>query len=240
MRYLTHNTALLTQDFIMSTEWDIIELDLEIDPVQLDEYYTVLKTKLNHLCFNFASEKYLRPEVYKDFIENGKMGNYHGNPDAWTVSWPVERDIPCPSKLQANPEIYPEIANLNHDEFLEAARPQDVYKFGILVKLLDRLTERAFRQILIVRHSPGLEIATHVDSKYKKLHIPLYTNETAEFIFGANKERRYQMQVGKIYIINPSVPHSTENFSDKERVHLLSRIDFDYISEVAKMSGTIA
>jgi hypothetical protein len=42
-----------------------------------------------------------------------------------------------------------------------------------------------------------------------------------------------------MYIINPIVPHGTFNGGNTERVHLLSRIDLDYIPEVAGMQGNI-
>jgi uncharacterized RmlC-like cupin family protein len=111
--------------------------------------------------------------------------------------------------------------------------------FGLMQKLFDTLSESALRQVLIARHPPGLRVNIHKDSELKKLHIPLHTNKDAKFLFGENGERQYQMEVGKIYIINPLVPHGTENLGDDERVHILSRIDFDAISEIRKVQGII-
>ena len=93
--------------------------------------------------------------------------------------------------------------------------------------------------MLVSRHPPGLRVTNHVDSDLKKLHIPLYTNPDAVFTFGDNDERVYPMELGKMYIINPIVPHGTFNGGVTERVHLLSRIDLDYIPEVAGMQGNI-
>jgi hypothetical protein len=240
MRYIKNcNPSTLNKEFLASTAWDIIELELTVDPKQLDEYYTILKTELADFCFSFDSKEYLRPEIYERYQQEGRVGNYIGNVNAWSVSWPVERDIPCPSKKQANPDVYPEIKDITHTAFTETAHPQKRYVFGILEKLLDSLTERALRQILIARHPAGLRVVTHVDSDLKKLHIPLYTNAEAVFTFGEHGERVYQMEVGKIYIINPIVPHGTFNGGDTERVHLLSRIDLDYIPEVVGMQGNI-
>ena len=240
MTYLKNcNPADLTEEFILSKDWDIIELDLAVDPVQLNSYYTVLKTELNHFCFNFNSKEYLKPEIYEKFVTNGQVGNYMGNVDAWSVSWPIERDIPCPSKAQANRDVYTELQGMDHMDFFAAAHPQEKYKFGIMNKLLEKLTEKALRQILIARHPAGLRVLNHVDSNLKKLHIPLYTNNDAVFTFGKNDERVYQMEVGKMYVINPTVPHGTFNGGNTERVHLLSRIDIDYIPEVVGMRGII-
>lgn len=239
MRYIKNPSFKLTDEFLKSTDWDIIELDLEIDKAQLQDYYRVLNTELSNFKFNFNSKEYLIPSVYERFQKEGKVGNYIGNVEAWSVSWPVERDIPCPSKKQANPDIYPEIKDISHVDFTANAHPQKRYVFGILKKLLDTLTERALRQILIASHPPELKVVTHVDSDLKKLHIPLFTNPDAVFTFGENGERVYRMEVGKMYIINPPVPHGTYNGGTTERVHLLSRIDVDYIPEVVAMSGMI-
>jgi len=240
MRYLKHcNPVDLTKEFLASKDWDIIEINLTIDPIQLFEYYHILKTELADFCFSFDSKDYLRPEIYERFQKEGKVGNYIGNVSAWSVSWPINRDIPCPSRFQADPNVYPEIKDISQMDFAETAHPQPRYVFGILEKLLNRLSERALRQMLVSNHPAGLQVANHVDSDLKKLHIPLYTNSNAVFTFGENDERVYQMEVGKIYIINPIVPHGTFNGGDTERTHLLSRIDLDYIPEVVGMQGIV-
>ena len=224
-------------------DWDIIELDLRINPNLIEEYYQILITDLSKFCFDFNSKEYLRPEIYETFKNEGRMGNYLGNVGAWSVSWPVERDIPCPSKSQANLEKYPEL--LKYDvhaiktDFYYDAKPQKKYMFGLMEKLVSVLSERALRQVLIAKHPPGLRVKIHSDGPAKKLHIPLFTNKNAKFLFGQDGERTYQMEVGKMYIINPLVPHGTENLGDSDRVHMLSRIDFDFIPEIMKMRGCI-
>lgn len=223
--------------------WDIIELDLKVDKKLVKEYYNVLTTDLADFCFDFNSKDYIRPEIYDTFKKEGRMGNYLGNVGAWTVSWPVDRDIPCPSKSQANLEKYPELlkydVHATKTAFYYDCKPQKKYMFGLLEKLFDMLTEKSLRQILIAKHPPGLKISIHSDSPAKKLHIPLHTNKDAVFVFGENGERSYQMEVGKIYIINPLVPHGTVNNGDTDRVHLLSRIDFDFMPKVTSMQGII-
>jgi hypothetical protein len=223
--------------------WDVIELDLQIDKTLIEEYYKILTTDLAGFCFDFNSKEYIRPEIYETFKKDGRMGNYLGNVGAWSVSWPVERDIPCPSKSQANLEKYPELQKYDIEaaktDFYYDCKPQKKYMFGLLEKLYEKLTEKALRQILIAKHPAGLKVNIHTDSAAKKIHIPLYTNKDATFVFGENGERSYQMEVGKIYIINPLVPHGTINDGNTDRVHLLSRIDFDHISEIIKVQGII-
>lgn len=224
-------------------DWDVIELDLQINVDLVNDYYARLTTDLAHFCFDFNSKEYIRPEIYETFKAEGRMGNYLGNVGAWSVSWPVERDIPCPSKSQANLEKYPELQQYDvhaiKTDFYYDAKPQEKYKFGLLNKLLETLTDKSLRQILIAKHPPGLQVRTHTDGPAKKVHIPLFTNKDAYFTFGEFGERKYQMEVGKIYIINPLVPHGTINGGSTDRVHLLSRVDFEFIPELINMRGFI-
>ena len=223
-----------------SLEWDIIELDFSIDKDNLEFYYTQLKTRLQNLCFSFNSKEYLRPEIYDRFQKENAVGNYQGNVQGWSVSWPIERDIPCPSKSQANVEMYPELQNLDEEKFYYDCVPMQVYKFGILNKMLETLSLQSLRQMLIALHPPGLKVNTHTDGKTRKLHVPFYTNKDAVFTFGENRERTYHMELGKGYIINTLVPHGTENNGNTERVHLLSRVDDDFMQSLLLINCNIA
>jgi hypothetical protein len=66
-------------------------------------------------------------------------------------------------------------------------------------------------------------IPTHVDSSPSslvphKVHVPLETNEGVIFVIGGT---RHHLAVGKAYEINNLLPHSVENNSDTDRVHLI-------------------
>ena len=50
-----------------SLEWDMIELDFSIDKDDLESYHKELRSRLQHLCFNFNSKEYLRPDIYERF-----------------------------------------------------------------------------------------------------------------------------------------------------------------------------
>jgi len=240
MRLLTAKDITDVDALFNSLEWDIIELDFSIDKDDLESYYTQLKTRLQNLCFSFNSKEYLRPEIYDRFQKENAVGNYQGNVQGWSVSWPIERDIPCPSKSQANIDMYPELQNLDEEKFYYDCVPMQVYKFGILNKMLETLSLQSLRQMLIALHPPGLKVNTHTDGKTRKLHVPFYTNKDAVFTFGENRERTYHMELGKGYIINTLVPHGTENNGNTERVHLLSRVDDDFMQSLLLINCNIA
>lgn len=226
----------LTLDFLANEYWEVIELNVQVDPVKITEYYNIVQAKLPHLFFDFSYEKYLRPEITEKYKEKNQVSNYIGNIGGWTISWPVERDIPVPGQYQARPEVYPELENC---DFYNDAKPMSYYCFGYMNTLLEQLTEQSLRQMLISKHPPGLYVLTHVDSKSVKLHMPMETNSKAVFHFGPNGEKQYQMEVGKIYLINPSAPHGTKNNGLTPRTHLLSRVDLSYVPTLLSMQGIL-
>jgi len=136
--------------------------------------------------------------------------------------------------------MYPELQNLDEEKFYYDCVPMQVYKFGILNKMLETLSLQSLRQMLIALHPSGLKVNTHTDGKTRKLHVPFYTNKDAVFTFGENRERTYHMELGKGYIINTLVPHGTENNGSTERVHLLSRVDDDFMQSLLLINCNIA
>ena len=221
-------------------DWDIVELDFTIDPDALNEYYNKLKTDLYKFNFSFDSQECLRPDIYETYKTQGRGGNYLGNIQGWSISWPVNRDIPCPSKSQANFDMYPELQGLSEQDFYYKSVPQEKYKFGILNSLIDSLSLSALRQMLMALHPSGLSVDTHSDGNVKKLHIPFYTNKDAVFTFGENRDRKYHMELGKAYIINTMIQHGTANTGSTERVHLLSRVDNDFMQSLLDLKCHIA
>jgi hypothetical protein len=233
----------LDLNFLKSVDWDIVEFQTTIDVELLEDYYNVLNTTYKHLEFHFKLKEYLLPEIYETYAKTGRVGNYEGDVSGWSASWPADRDVPCAGKRHVNPEKYPELLKYNldaeADNFYSDSKIMELYKFGLVKKLLDTYSEKALRQLLVSRHGPGAQVHTHTDGSYKKLHIPMITNDDAYFVFGPNGERRYNMVPGKVYMINPSVPHGTINLGSTDRVHILSRIDPEFVPEFAKLHTNI-
>ncbi len=229
----------LGSDFLKSLDWDIVEFKTTIDVKLLEDYYTALVTNYKHLEFNFLLKEFLREDIYDTYIKTNKVGNYEGDVSGWGISWPVDRDIPCAGKRHVKTEKYPELLKYDldaiADNFYSDSRIMEVYKFGLVKKLIDVYSDKALRQLMVSRHGPGARVHNHSDGPYKKLHIPLISNPEALFVFGSNGERQYHMEPVKVYMINPSVTHGTVNFGSSDRVHILTRIDPDFVSEFAKI-----
>jgi hypothetical protein len=232
-----YNVQDLTKDFILSEDWDIIELNLRLDTDKLSTYFQEVKSKLGYLYFDFSYDEYLTPEVSEKFKTKNMVTNYVGDVGGWTISWPIEKDIPIPGRTQGNLETYPELADCN---FYFDCKVLQQYKFGYFETIYSNFTEQAIRQGIFSRHKPGVKTLTHHDDLIKKkLHMPLETNEHAFFYFGKNQERRYQMELGKAYLINPAVYHSTDNLGTTDRVHLISRVDLEFMPKLFAITGLL-
>jgi hypothetical protein len=230
-----YNPDELTNDFLYNTnDWDLIELNIELDKEKLTNWYSNLCKDFEHLRFQFNKfpEK-LNLDLSKKMVEQGHCGYFCGPIDGITLAWPEERYEPLPPPAQANKEMYPEI---NYDTFVDDAKIMNNFKAGYLKEMLDLLGEDSFRQAVITTHYPGMYIKQHRDSKVLKLHIPVETHDNAFFHFGKDKERsQYNMKLGKIYILNANDWHGTTNEGDKNRSHLITRILPEQVQKVIRL-----
>jgi hypothetical protein len=214
------------------TSWGAIELNLNLDANQLLEYYQKIKNDFSHVYFDFYKfPERLKIEISKQYMELGYCGYYCGPISGYTLAWPVEKYEPLPPSGQANADMFPEILD---PEFYEKSNVLPKYRFGYMNYLLEWLGNDSLKQCIITIHGPTAKINTHTDSSVKKLHIPLVTNEQAFFCFGKDREVKFNMKVGKAYILNTNAYHGTENNGSTDRAHIITRIDEDVIMKVVK------
>ena len=167
-------------------------------------------------------------------VETGYCGYYCGPIDGITVAWPIERYEPLPPPVQCNPELYPEV---DIDSFIDDAVIMPKFYFGYFKDLVEVLGRDAFRQVVTSRHYPGMYIKQHIDSKRLKLHIPIETPEGSYFHFGKDRDRKYHMKLGKIYILNTGDWHGTSNDTDQYRTHIITRVTRNHVLKVIEMSN---
>lgn len=226
----------ITLDFLYETDdWDLVELNYNLNVEKLTDWYKEISEEFKFMRYNFNDmpEK-LNLEKSKEMVEQGYCGYYCGPIDGITFAWPIERYEPLPPPIQANPELFPEV---NMETFYEDAKIMSRYRKGYLNEMIDILGEDSFRQMIITSHYPNMYIRQHVDSKVLKLHIPVETNENAFFHFGPNKERKYHMKLGKIYILNTGYWHGTTNESEFKRSHIITRIAKEHILNIIELTN---
>jgi hypothetical protein len=231
-----YDSKLITKDFLYNTNnWDLIELNYNIDSAKLKQWWDAVLEKFPHMIFDFNEEsKRLELEKSKQMVEKGYCGYYCGPIDGITLAWPNERDEPLPPPVQANLEMFPEV---NRDTFFYDAKIMPKFLFGYFKDLVDHLGADTFRQAIVTRHYPGMFIRQHIDSKVLKLHIPI-EGDNSKFVFGKDKEHgEYQLVPGKMYILNTGDWHGTTNESKNTRSHLISRVADWHILNLIGMSN---
>lgn len=216
-------------------DWDAIELNYELDPKELDNWYQWLKENFEHMHFDFYNfPNLINREISDQYMRYGYCGYYCGPISGFTLSWPVDRDIPIPPPSQANKEMFPETLD---PSFYDKCQIRPKFREGYLNTMIDALGEDSFIQAIVTVHDEGAKIMQHCDSRVKKLHIPLRTHENAVFKFGEDGEREFNMKVGKIYVLNTHIHHGTDNPGPGERAHILTRVDEDSIHDVLALEN---
>jgi len=225
----------LTTEFLHNTnDWDLIELNYDLDPEKITEWYTQFSKDFGHLRFEFdkMTEK-VDLEVSKSMTAQGYCGYYCGPIDGLTLAWPIERYEPLPPPLQAHPDVFPEV---QYSTFINDAKILSRFRTGYFEEIINILGEDSLRQAIITTHHPGMYIPQHVDSKRLKLHIPVVTHDNSFFHFGEKLEHgKYNLKVGKIYILNTGDWHGTTNEGDKYRSHIISRILPEQIQKIIRL-----
>lgn len=92
-----------------------------------------------------------------------------------------------------------------------------------IYKYLEDIYDAKVVRCEIVKMHGNSSIPAHIDSGEflylgRRIHIPLITNKDVIFTI---LNHSLNMEVGKWYDINNSLPHSVDNPTDKERTHII-------------------
>lgn len=100
--------------------------------------------------------------------------------------------------------------------------------FGFAKFLIDAIPE--IRQTVISAHPPGTMINQHIDNyEFLKIHIPIKTNKNSFFVF---EDKKYNLEIGKAYLINTMREHGTTNDGDTDRIHLIFKIPVAVVDDL--------
>lgn len=226
-----------TNEFLFETnDWDLIELNYNIDIEKLQGWYDKFSVEFKHLLFNFDNDHdKLDAEVSKEMVENGYCGYRCGPIEGFTLAWVDEIYEPLPPTTQINTEKYPTI---NPESFRNESKVLSKFRTGYLEYLINLTGEDAWRKAVISIHHPWMYIRQHIDSNDLKIHIPIYSNDKALFHFGKDRDRSYHMKVGKAYILNTKDWHGTSNETDDGyKIHILSRIKPSVMQKVLALTN---
>jgi len=112
----------------------------------------------------------------------------------------------------------------NGEQFKPFLKDKELYKIvsPIVVELERRACGKAAR-ILLIKLDANKNVTEHTDSgdylnTVRRFHIPVITND--DVYYTVNKEK-INMKEGECWEINNRKPHSVDNYSNKDRIHLL-------------------
>ena len=245
-------------EYLNSKDWDIIELDWNLDSLFLQSWYEQVHEQYNHLYFSWRKEEYLKEKYHLKNIDTafaGEVGaegrgvhdeGYHiikyikdqlEIPEeilVMEISWYCEKEIPCTPKWAGREDLYPELINPGEKTV------QEKFKFGYFKKLYDQLGEAVWRDTSIRHHQPGVVLGKHIDGPdVQRLHIPVDSDPNALFLYGENLEREYNMKPGKAYVINAAIPHGTINKSKESRVHIQTKPTHENLLKILNKEITL-
>lgn len=128
-------------------------------------------------------------------------------------SWAIQSNLKDPTKPCPPYHIYDSEEISESDD---CTVPTELI-FGIAERIIKIFP--SVRQLGIAGHPPETRIDLHPDNdEFFKIHIPIKTNPNAWFFF---EDEKFNLEEGRVYFINTSLPHGTCNQGDSNRIHLI-------------------
>ncbi len=229
----------ITENFLQSNNWDLIELNKSVDIVKLQEWYSYIEKNYNYLKFNFKVNLNLLSVHAQGIFNTDSLGstfnvdrNEISGLSSYTLKWIVEKDIPLPPPWAVNLDIFSElksyynndlkVIDIDYDNYYSKCNFLKQYYFGEFKNIFQLIENKIYNPRITI-HSPNFNLNPHTDKAYiGRLHIPII-NKDSLFCWGENLEREYKLELGKIYIINSKITHGTKNGNDF-RVNLMADI----------------
>ena len=182
------------------------------DVEKLQDWYRILESKYRDWKFVIGDNEHIWQTPIRD--PEAKRG--HWLPDDvgyYTLCWNDNSPGPKPFE-QGNAK--PKYRDNDNDQL----NPRECF-FGYALDLIKELPIRS-KKWLVTDHTPGTKLITHQDSPDKiRIHIPIFTNDSSNWIIDGEE---YHMDLGNIYIVNTTLPHSVENNGNTSRVHLYGKV----------------
>lgn len=248
-----YNPNDITMDLIHSDDWDYIVLNKKVDKELIQQYWRDVYRDYSYLRFNFVehSQYTKAPETqgsglgYRtnesdDKFHNVLLGDKR-KISSFTLSWPVERDIPLPPPWACDIEQFPELSqfigedntikkDIVHDDFKMLKQ----YMFGEFKNIYDDWGKDFLVNTRITMHHPECVVPLHTDGYVTRIHIPM-TMDSSLFYWGECWDRSYHWEPGNIYLINSHITHSTTNFGPNIRANLLASIEDNKVLDLLKL-----
>jgi hypothetical protein len=199
----------------------VIPLNFKLNLTELEEYYLNLKNNYDHLHWTWEKNKiHLNDDALNSCVSTDEV-MMHG--------WSLQSDM-------EDPNIPPSMLRSKHPR---VAWYDTELMFGILKRLKEAIPF-AYRWTLFILPA-GAKVVKHTDIGEYAVHIPLYWDNDAVFIFGDHPYTKTFTfpATGDAYLVDAEIPHATSNNSSSDRIGLVCRIKRDKLTDLLKIKGTI-
>jgi hypothetical protein len=196
---------------------EVTKLNFTLDPVELMDYYNIVKTQYDHLHWTWAKNSIHLDDVAASECVEISQTLMHG--------WMMQSNM-------ADTNLAPSMLKTKHATV-------DWYNTELMFGVVKRLHEKipfAFRWTLFVL-PPGGQVVNHADPNQYVIIIPVQWEAEALFILGGVP---YTFTSdGSAWGLDVELPHSTINNSDKDRINLIARIPKNRIEDLLAITGAI-
>lgn len=168
--------------------------------------------------FAFSSNQYqdlFLNELDYDLINSFSLENFHSRRSRVRV-------ITDESKLK----------NQRNAEYIFKPMLKSIFQHTYLEKVINDIGSKfpaGWGRVKIGFMAANTEVKEHIDADSKlilKVHVPLITDPSVIFYVRYNNEivSKHMIANGDAYLLNVGLPHRVENFSNKDRFHLIINV----------------
>jgi hypothetical protein len=194
------------------------KLNFTVPLSELKSYYKTLYNEYRHLDWSWTT-------FGNDVVKQWRDAAHADPANLLTHGWAIQSNLkdinkPCPPW------------NISTLETVEYRNTE--LAFGIIEKL-QKIIPYAYRWSISVQ-PPGGKVTTHTDQENEyTVWIPIYTKGPS-----ITFDKEYELDAdGSAYLLDTTIPHSTLNDSDQERVTIIFRLNQKHVNDLFSITGVL-
>jgi hypothetical protein len=194
------------------------KLNFTVPLLELKSYYKTLDNEYSQLDWSWTT-------CGNDVVKQWRDAAHADPANLLTHGWAIQSNLkdinkPCPPW------------NISTLETVEYRNTE--LAFGIIEKL-QKIIPYAYRWSISVQ-PPGGMVTTHTDQEDEyTVWIPIYTKGPA-----ITFDKEYELDAdGSAYLLDTTIPHSTSNESDQERVTIIFRLNQKHVNDLLSITGVV-
>ena len=194
------------------------KLNFTVPLLELKSYYKTLDNEYSHLDWSWTT-------CGNDVVKQWRDAAHADPANLLTHGWAIQSNLkdinkPCPPW------------NISTLETVEYRNTE--LAFGIIEKL-QKIIPYAYRWSISVQ-PPGGRVTTHTDQEDEyTVWIPNNTKGPA-----ITFDKEYELDAdGSAYLLDTTIPHSTFNESDQERVTIIFRLNQKHVNDLLSITGVV-